>query len=74
MCRNFGDPDLMLTLTFVSDWIVDYSPALLFKWAGHAHVHILKTLERPEFWPNAILYIVKYNFKDEPSFRVDRPV
>ena len=52
-------------------WIVDYSPALLFKWAGHAHVHILKTLERRECSPNAILYIVKYNFKDESSFRVE---
>ena len=52
-------------------WIVDYSPALLFKWAGHAHVHILRTCERPDCSPNAIHYIVKYNFKDEPSFRVE---
>ena len=37
---------------------------------GHAHVHILNTVERHDGSPNGIFYIVKYNFKDEPSFRV----
>ena len=52
-------------------WVVDYSPALLLKWHGHAHMHILKTQEHPDCSPNALFYVVKYNFKQEPSLRVD---
>ena len=52
-------------------WIVDYSPAFLLKWAGHCHVNILRTRESPDCSPNAIHYIVKYNFKAEPSLRVE---
>ena len=52
-------------------WIVDYSPAFLLKWGGHCHVNILRTRESPDCSPNAIHYIVKYNFKAEPSLRVE---
>ena len=34
---------------------------------GHCHVNILRTRESPDCLPNAIHYIVKYNFKSEPS-------
>lgn len=82
-CR-YGFPQQVCATTHITDsgsvalprsdrdrWIVDYSPGLLFKWSGHAHVHILKTVEQPICSPNAIFYIVKYNFKNEPSFRVE---
>ena len=52
-------------------WVVEYSPALLFKWHGHAHLHILRTAEHSDCSPNAIFYVTKYNFKNEPSLRVD---
>ena len=52
-------------------WVVDYSPAFLLKWRGHCHVHVLRTAEHPETSPNAIFYITKYNFKPEPSLRVE---
>ena len=52
-------------------WIVDYSPAFLLKWGGHCHVNLLRTRESPECSPNALHYIVKYNFKVEPSLRVE---
>lgn len=51
--------------------VVDYSPALLMKWHGHAHMHVLKTTEHPQCSANALFYVVKYNFKQEPSLRVD---
>ena len=52
-------------------YIVEYSPAFLLKWGGHCHIHVLRTAEHPECSPNALHYIVKYNFKSEPSLRVD---
>ena len=52
-------------------WVVDYSPALLWKWHGHAHIHILRTAEHDQCSPNALFYVTKYNFKNEPSLRVD---
>ena len=55
-------------------WIVDYSPAFLLKWGGHCHVNLLRTQDSPECSPNAIHYIVKYNFKVEPSLRVEGSV
>ena len=51
-------------------FIVDYSPAFLLKWGGHCHIHVLRTVEHPEASLNAMHYIVKYNFKGEPSLRV----
>ena len=50
--------------------IVEYSPMFLLKWGGHCHLHILRTEEYPDCNPNAIYYIVKYNFKSEPSLRI----
>ena len=73
-CRDIHvSEDGVLALPRGSDdaLIVDYSPSLLLKWGGHAHIHILRTEEHPECSPNAIYYIVKYNFKNEPSLRVD---
>ena len=63
--------ELYLPRTNSDQWIVDYSPALLLKWNGHCHVHVLRTEEHPGCSPNAIHYIVKYNFKSEPSIRVE---
>ena len=51
-------------------FIVDYSPAFLLKWGGHCHIHVLRTVEHHEASLNAMHYIVKYNFKGEPSLRV----
>ena len=73
-CRDIHvSEDGVLALPRGSDdaLIVDYSPSLLLKWGGHAHIHILRTEEHPECSPNAIYYIVKYNFKNEPSLRVE---
>ena len=50
--------------------VVEYSPYFLLKWGGHCHVHILRNSEHTECSANAIHYIVKYNFKSEPSLRV----
>ena len=52
-------------------WVIDYSPAFLLKWQGHCHIHVLRTAEHPEISPNALFYITKYNFKPEPSLRVE---
>ena len=52
-------------------WVIDYSPAFLLKWRGHCHIHVLRTAEHPETSPNALFYISKYNFKPEPSLRVE---
>ena len=73
-CRDIHvSDDGVLALPRGSDdaRIVEYSPALLLKWGGHCHIHVLRTQEHPECSPNAIYYIVKYNFKNEPSLRVD---
>ena len=52
-------------------WTVDYSPSFLCKWRGHCHINILKTDAQQSVSTNAIHYIVKYNFKEEPSLRVE---
>ena len=52
-------------------WVVEFSPSFLLKWRGHCHIHVLKTADHPYASPNAIHYIVKYNFKEEPSLRVE---
>ena len=82
-CR-YGFPKPVATSAYVSDTgaiilprsapdqrIVDYSPAFLLKWGGHCHIHVLRTAEHPHASPNSIFYILKYNFKQEPSLRVD---
>ena len=74
VCRDIHITDegnVVLPRSPTDRWIVDYSPSLLFKWSGHAHIHILKTEGQLTCSPNAIFYIVKYNFKDEPSLRVE---
>ena len=65
------DGALMLPRSAADCRVVDYSPALLMKWHGHAHMHVLKTTEHPHCSANALFYVVKYNFKQEPSLRVD---
>ena len=50
--------------------VVEYSPYFLLYWKGHCHVHILRTKTHPKCSERAIHYIVKYNFKSEPSLRV----
>ena len=65
------DGSVRLARTPRDKWVVEYSPAFLFKWHGHAHMHVLRTLEHPDCSPNALFYVVKYNFKHEPSLRVD---
>ena len=73
-CRDIHvSEDGVLALPRGSDdaRIVEYSPAWLLKWRGHCHLHALRTQEHPDCSPNAIYYIVKYNFKNEPSLRVD---
>lgn len=51
--------------------VVEYSPYFLIKWGGHCHVNILLHEERLECPSNAIYYIVKYNFKNEPNLTVN---
>ena len=63
--------ELYLPRGATEQWIVEYSPGFLLKWRGHCHVHVLRTYEHPECSPNAIQYIVKYNFKSEPTLRVE---
>ena len=63
--------ELYLPREPTDQWIVEYSPAFLLKWQGHCHIHVLRTTEHPDCSPNAIQYIVKYNFKSEPSLRVE---
>ena len=51
--------------------VVEFSPVLLLNWNGHAHVHILKTLEYQHNIDNLIYYVSKYNMKAEPSLRIE---
>ena len=64
------DGDLIIKRNAADCNIVEYHPLLLLKWEGHCHMHILRTREHPECSQNAIFYIVKYNFKSEPSLRI----
>ena len=50
--------------------VIEYSPYFLLKWGGHCHIHILRNSDHLNCSPNAIHYIVKYNFKCEPSLRI----
>ena len=65
------DGELIIRRSSSDSNIVEYHPFMLLKWGGHCHMHILRTVEHPECSPNAIFYIVKYNFKTEPSLKIE---
>ena len=65
------DGNIILPRNANESRIVDYSPYFLLKWGGHCHIHILRNNQHEECSPNAIHYIVKYNFKSEPSLRIN---
>ena len=82
LCR-YGFPKPASTMTHINEEgqlvlkrtqsdanIVEYSPNFLLKWGGHCHINVLRTKENPRCSPNAVYYIVKYNFKAEPSLRI----
>jgi hypothetical protein len=48
--------------------LIEYSPALLMLWRGHARIQFFETAESTKSMPNSGLYILKYTMRSEPSF------